>query len=147
MDAIRQLLKDHEEVEKFYHQWVLAGEEAFEKKKSIAMEVIEEITHHVEKEEKVLFPAFVEKGGEEAEEMVNHGLEEHRITEFIMARLKTTNAKDKSFDAKFSALMESTKHHYEFEETEVFPKAKKALEGELKRLGEKMDALKEKRKK
>jgi hemerythrin-like domain-containing protein len=144
MDAIRQLLHDHEEVEKFYHQYVLAGEEAHEKKMDIAKQVIEEITHHVQKEEKVLYPAFKEKGGKEAEEMVQHGIEEHRITEFVMDRIKKARSGDGNFDARFKALMESTKHHYEFEETELFPKAKEALEGELRRLGEEMDALKEK---
>ncbi len=144
MDAIRQLLHDHEEVEKFYHQYVLAGEEAHDKKMEIAKQVIEEITHHVQKEEKVLFPAFVEKGGKEAEKMVQHGIEEHRITEFVMDRIKKANPKDGAFKARFKALMEATKHHYEFEETEFFPKAKEALQGDLRRLGEKMDSLKEK---
>jgi hemerythrin-like domain-containing protein len=141
MNAIRNLLKDHEEVYKLFNQFVDAGEEAYKQKQTIAEKAIEEIMENAKKEEEVLFPAFKEKGGEEAEEMVLEGIEEHRVAEFIMNKIKKTQPEDKKFDVRFKVLMEVMKHHFQEEELEVFPKAKKVLEGELNRLGEEMDAV------
>ncbi len=141
MNAIRNLLTDHEEVYKLFNQFVDAGEEAYKKKQTIADRAIEEIMENAKKEEEVLFPAFQEKGGEEAEELVLELTEEHRVTEFIMDRLKNTNPEDKLFDARFKVLMENIKHHFAEEEREAFPKAKKALEGEMGQLLEEMEAL------
>lgn len=141
MNAIRNLLTDHEEVYKLFNQFVDAGEEAYKKKQTIADRAIEEIMENAKKEEEVLFPAFQEKGGEEAEELVLELTEEHRVTEFIMDRLKNTNPEDKLFDARFKVLMENIKHHFAEEEREAFPKAKKVLEGEMGQLVEEMEAL------
>jgi hemerythrin-like domain-containing protein len=141
MNAIRHLLKDHEEVGKLFNQFVDVGEEAHKQKQTIAEQVIKEITMNAELEDEILFPLFAEKGGEEAQEIVQEGMEEHYMLEFMMDRLKKTRPEDKTFNAKFKALMESTKHHFMEEEREIFPKAKKVLKGELDRLGEEMDAL------
>ncbi len=69
MNAIRNLLSDHEEVHKLFNQYVDAGEEAYQKKQTIMEKVIEEIMENARKEEEILFPAFKEKGGEEAEDL------------------------------------------------------------------------------
>lgn len=147
MNAIRNLLTDHEEVYKLFNQYVDAGEEAFQKKQSIMEKVIEEIMENARKEEEILFPAFKEKGGEEAEELVLEGTEEHRVAEFIMNRLKKTNPEDKNFDARFKVLMEFMKTHFAEEEREIFPQAKKSLAAELTQLGREMEALEKKLKK
>jgi hemerythrin-like domain-containing protein len=139
------MLKDHEEIGKLFNQYVDAGEEAYETKKDIAKNVIQRITNHAEVEEKVLFNAFKEKGGEEAEEMVVYGTEEHAVTKFIMDRLSRTSPQDKTFDARFKVLMEGSRHHFLDEEMEIFPKIKKVLSGtELNRLGEEMKAYEKK---
>jgi hemerythrin-like domain-containing protein len=135
------MLKDHEDIGKLFNQYVDAGEEAYDTKKDLAKNVIERITRHAEMEEKVLFNAFKEKGGEEAEEMVVYGTEEHQVTKFIMDRLGRTNPQDKTFDARFKVLMEGSRHHFLDEEMEIFPKIKKVLSGtELNKLGEAMKA-------
>ena len=141
MNAIRHLLKDHEEVGKLFNQFVETGDEAYQQKQMIAEQVVEEIAKHAKLEEEVLFPAFREKGGEEAEEIVQEAIEEHPITELMIDRLQKVKPEDKRFDARFKVLMESTKHHFMEEERELFPKAKKALQGDLDRLGKEMTAF------
>lgn len=141
MNAIRHLLREHEEIGKLFNQYVDAGEEAYKQKQAIADKVIEEITKHARLEDEILFPALKEKGGEEGEEMALEGMEEHDVTRFMLNRLGKTKAEDKRFDARFKALMESSKHHFMEEEREIFPKAKKVLKGELNRLGKEMEAL------
>lgn len=141
MNAIRHLLKEHEEIGKLFNQFVDAGEEAYKEKQTIAEKVIEGIEKHARLEDEVLFPALKEKGGEEGEEMALEGEEEHEVTRFMLDRLKKTKAEDKKFKARFKALMESSKHHFMEEEREIFPKAKKTLGSELNRLGKEMAAL------
>lgn len=141
MNAIRVLLRDHEEIGKLFNQFVEAGEEAYKQKQTIADKVIDEITRHARLEDEILFPALKEKGGEEGEEMALEGMEEHDVTRFMLDRLKKTKAEDKKFNPRFKALMESSKHHFMEEEREIFPKAKKTLKGDLERLGKAMQAL------
>ena len=141
MNAIQHLLNQHVEIVKLFHKYVETGERAYKQKQSIAEELIDVITKHAELEEEVLFSAFKEKGGEEAEEMVLEGVEEHEVAEFIMDRLRNASPEDKAFDAKFKVLMENIKLHFLEEEREIFPKAQKVLKGDLDRLGEEMVAL------
>ena len=147
MDAIQHLLKDHEEVGKLFNQFVVAGEQAYKQKQDIAEKVTEEITKHVQLEEEILYPAFEERGGEEAEKMALEGIESHNAAKFMMSRLENTKPEDKTFDAKFKVLMEITKHHVMDEEHFVFPMAKTALDEILDSLGEEMDSLEKKMKK
>lgn len=144
MNAIRRLLNDHEEVQKLFNQYLDAGEQAYKQKKSIVDQIINKITVHAELEEKIIFPALQAKDGEDAEEVVLEGIEEHKVTVFIMDGLKQTPPEDKKFHAKYTVLMESAKHHFQEEERDLFPKAKKSLKGELDRLGEEMDKLEKK---
>jgi hemerythrin superfamily protein len=141
MNAIRILLKDHEEVGRLLHQYVDAGEEAYQQKQSVADRVIEAITNHARLEDEILFPALKEKGGEDGEEMALEAVEEHDLTRYLLNRLKKTKAQDKKFDARFKVLMENTHMHFLEEEREIFPKAKKILKGELEKMGKEMEAL------
>lgn len=147
MNAIRILLKDHEEVGKLFNQYVLAGEGAYQQKKTVADRLIEEITNHARLEDEILFPALKEKGGEDGEDMALEAMEEHDLTRYLMNRLQKTKAEDKRFDARFKVLMESSKQHFLEEEREIFPKAKKVLNGDLEKLGKEMEALKKQMKK
>lgn len=142
MDAIQYLLKDHLEMAKLFNQFVVAGEELYRQKKTIAEKIIEEIKVHVKLEEEIFYPAFEEMGGGDATEMVLEGIEHHRAAKFMMDRLEKSGPEDKIFDARFKALMQIVKYHFMEEEHMVFPMAKKSLEGELDRLGKEMDKFK-----
>lgn len=144
MNAIRYLLKEHEEIGALFNEYTEAEDDAHAQKKRIAGHVIKRISHHAKLEEEILFPAFEKKGGKEAKDMVEEGLEEHRVVKFVMAHLKKTAATSKSFDAKFKVLVENAKQHFEEEELEIFPKVKKVLAKDLDRLGKEM-AAREKR--
>ena len=147
MNAIRHLLREHEEIAKLFNQYVAAGEEAYKEKKAIADKVIEAITRHARLEDEILFPAMKEKGGEEAEELAIEGMEEHDVTRYMLDKLRKTKPEDKKFDPRFKMLIESAKDHFKEEELEIFPKAKKTLKGELNRLGAEMAALEKQMKK
>ena len=137
MNAIEHLLRDHEEIEKLFHQFTEAQQ--LTEQQAITQTTMGEIMKHAQLEEQILFPVLAEKGGEEGREMVREAIEQHRVTELMMDRLQKTAPDEENFDVRFKVLMESTKHHFLEEEREFFPRAKKVLEGELDRLGMEMD--------
>lgn len=141
MNAVQILLKDHEEIKEFFSQFEESGERARKKKQTIAEKVIKEIKSHSQLEEQIFYPAVREQADKETQEVVLEGIEEHRIADFMMARLQETQPEDETFDAKFKALMESVRHHLKEEEHKLFPEAKKILGKELDRLGAEMEAL------
>ena len=79
--------------------------------------------------------------GSDEDDIIDEAWEEHHVVKLLAAELKKMRASDERYDAKFTVLAESVKHHIEEEEGELFPK----LEGHLdqEELGEKMMARKE----
>lgn len=141
MDAIKVLLKDHEEIKQYFRQFEEAGERAHKKKQTIAEKVMEELRVHTQIEERLFYPAVMEKGGKELKKLVLEGIEEHRAADFMVERLKSTQPEDETFEAKFMVLMEVVEHHLKEEEKEMFPEAKKALGNDLEPLGEQMEQM------
>jgi hemerythrin superfamily protein len=142
MDAIELLTADHEKVKKLFGQFEEAGERAFKTKLGIFEKVVKELKIHSQLEERIFYPATMEQGDKEAQELVREGIEEHRVADYMMERLQAAGAEDATFAAKFKVLMENVEHHIEEEEGQLFPKAKKALGEGLDGIGDEMQALK-----
>jgi hemerythrin-like domain-containing protein len=64
------------------------------------------------------------------------------VVKLLAAELKKMRSSDERYDAKFTVLAESVKHHIEEEEGELFPKLEAHIDGE--ELGEKMMVRKQK---
>jgi hemerythrin-like domain-containing protein len=96
---------------------------------------------HTKLEEEIFYPAMREKGGELAD-MIAEATEEHHVVDLLVAELEKLNSADEQYDAKFTVLMENVEHHVEEEEGQLFPKAGKALRGELDELGDEMSERK-----
>ena len=54
---------------------------------------------------------------------MDEALEEHHVVHLLIAELKKMTPRDDRFDAKFTVLGESVKHHIKEEESEMLPKA------------------------
>ncbi len=61
MNAIRYLLKVHEEIGKLFSQFAEAGDQAYKQKQTIAEQVIEKMTMNAEMADEVIFPAFAKR--------------------------------------------------------------------------------------
>jgi hemerythrin-like domain-containing protein len=144
MNAIQLLTKDHDEVKELFKQFESAGDRANKKKQTISEQVIKELKAHTKIEEQIFYPAVLEKGDKETKALIREGIEEHRIADFMIGRLQSTNPEDETFDAKFKALTDCVKHHIEEEEGQLFPEAKKILRDQLETLGAEMEALEKK---
>jgi hemerythrin-like domain-containing protein len=132
MDAVELLREDHRKVKELFKQFEEA--EDTETKKQIAQEAIKELKVHAALEEEMFYPAARQEIDEE--EKIDEAVEEHHVAKLLIAELSKMKPTDEHFDAKFTVLAESVKHHIEEEESEVIPE----VEGELDtdRLGEKM---------
>lgn len=141
MNAVQLLIKDHDEFRDLFKQFAEAGPKAHKKKQAIADKLIKELVAHAQIEEQIFYPAMTEKGDQEIKDKILEGIEEHRIADFMMTRLRKAQPEEDIYDARFQVLSESVTHHIEEEEKSIFPKAKKILKDDLDRLGEAMEAL------
>lgn len=141
MNAIQVLLKDHEEIRGYFREVQEAGPRAKQAKRKGAEKAVRELKSHTQLEERIFYPAVLEKAKDELRSLVLEGIEEHRVAEFMMERMLEADPGDERFEARFTVLVESVEHHIKEEEKELFPQSKKLLGDDLERLGSEMEAL------
>jgi hemerythrin-like domain-containing protein len=135
MDAIASLKADHAAVEKLFKRFEGLGPRAVKSKADIADKVIAALSQHAAIEEQVLYPAARERLPD-GDPMVLEALEEHHIVKWVLSELDGMSPDDERFDAKFTVLAESVRHHVKEEEGELFPKLRKGFtRSELDELG------------
>jgi hemerythrin-like domain-containing protein len=143
MDAIALLKADHAEVEKLFKRFEELGPRARKTKGDIAAKVIEALSQHASIEEQLLYPTVRERLPDE-EELVLEALEEHHVAKWVLDELEGMTPDDERFDAKFTVLAESVRHHVKEEEGELFPKLRDGFtKAELDELGAALAAAKE----
>jgi hypothetical protein len=135
-DAIAMLKRDHDNVKALFDQFEKAERKA--EKQKIVKQAIEQLRIHAILEEEIFYPAVREhlKNG-----IMNEADEEHHVAKVLVAELDTIDGDDDHFDAKFTVLSESVRHHIKEEEDEMLPKARD-LKIDFRTLGEKMERRK-----
>ena len=140
-NAIELLREDHQKVKDLFQHFeeMESGD-----KKEIVATTLYELEIHTTVEEEIFYPAARKalKETDEETDLIDEAWEEHHVVKLLAAELTKMRTSDERYDAKFTVLAESVKHHIDEEEGELFPK----LEGHLddENLGEKMIARKEK---
>jgi hypothetical protein len=141
-NAIELLREDHRKVKDLFEHF--EGTESGDKKE-IVDTTLRELEIHTSIEEEIFYPAarlaLQELDGEEGDDTIDEAWEEHHVVKLLAAELKKMRSSDEHYDAKFTVLAESVKHHIKEEEEELFPKLENHIEGE--ELGEKMMAQKQ----
>jgi hemerythrin-like domain-containing protein len=125
-DGIALLREDHRAVKKLFKEFSATGDRAVAARRRIADKIITELSIHAGIEENVLYPrarAAVPK----VESDVLEALEEHHIVKTTCAELEKMPPSDERFAAKMAVLIENVKHHIGEEESELFPKLRKAF--------------------
>jgi hypothetical protein len=132
-DAVGMLKSDHNRVKALFEQFETAEHKA--EKQKIAKQAIEELRIHSAIEEELFYPAVREhlKNG-----VMNEADEEHHVAKLLIAELDALNADNDHFDAKFTVLAESVRHHIKEEENDMLPKARD-LPIDFQALREKME--------
>ena len=130
-DAVSLLIDDHKKVKKLFRQYEkLAKADDTEGKVDVANQICEELTVHAQVEEEIFYPAAREAIKDD--DLLNEAEVEHSTAKDLIAQIQEMSGDDPMYDAKVKVLSEYIDHHVEEEETEMFPKAKKAkmdLEG------------------
>ena len=142
-NAIEMLREDHRKVKDLFEHF--EGTDSGDKKE-IVDTTLRELEIHTSIEEEIFYPAarlaLQELEGDEGDDVIDEAWEEHHVVKLLAAELKKMRSSDDRYDAKFTVLAESVKHHIEEEEGELFPKLEAHIDGE--ELGEKMMVRKQK---
>jgi len=135
MKAIELLEKQHREIEDLFDDIEKAkGRVA---KRKLFDELAANLVAHDAIEREIFYPACEKKMGKT--DGLGEALAEHGVVEFCVFRADSARTDD-DFDACVTVLEESLDHHITEEESEFFPKAKRALGAEmLEDLGAKME--------
>jgi hemerythrin superfamily protein len=116
------LKKDHKKVQELFDEFESAGDSR--SKTRIIQETLRELEVHAKLEETLIYPAIREKIDDQ--EMMDEALEEHHVAHVLINELKRMKHNDERYQAKFTVLEESIKHHVKEEEGTMFPEAEKA---------------------
>ena len=142
-NAISQLVQDHRNVEDLFKRFEALGTSGDPaEKRRIVDKVIEQLSVHAEIEEQVLYPALRAVTDDPSD--VLEGWEEHHLAKLALWELEKLPATHERFDAKFTVLMESIRHHVGEEEEAggLFDQCRERFgAAELERMGEQMATL------
>jgi hemerythrin superfamily protein len=140
VDAISLLESDHRTVKALFKKFEAAKDATAQR--DLAKQIGHELTVHATIEEARFYPAVKPIKG--VDDMVLESLEEHRQIKELIAELTGLPPSDETFEPRMKVLIEDVEHHVEEEETDMFPKVRKALsKKELDDLGQ---ALQEQKK-
>jgi len=139
MDCLELLKSQHDEAKQLF-------KELEDAQGAIAARVWTELktklTIHEELEETHLYPEL--KKEKAAEEIVLEAYQEHHVMDVLIEEISGLKPGDEAFHPKVTVLQENTEHHIEEEESELFPKVRKAWDSAKRReVGNKMEGMKE----
>lgn len=125
MNIYQLLKKDHSKVKSLFKE--IKGKSKGEKRpiEDVFLEIEDELTMHIEGEEKVFYSALEQDEG--AREMILKSYEEHNLAKTMLKDMGSLSKDDERWSAKLSVLKEVVEHHIKEEEDEVFKLARKCL--------------------
>ncbi len=127
-DIFSLIKADHRKVESIFSKLDKTTEKAVQTRRQLYTELREELMLHTEAEERALYPFL--KQNEKTEDLGFESIEEHALVKYLLQKLDNTSCDSKEWTAQITALKEIIEHHVEEEETEMFPKMKKAFSSE-----------------
>ena len=132
VSAIALLMEDHEYVKKAFRAFEKMDEED---QPALVKKVLQALKVHTRIEEEIFYPA-VRKAIKD-EDLMNEAEVEHDSAKVLIRQLERMKPSDPKFAATFTVLGEYVNHHVKEEESEMFPKARRARIN-LKGLGAKL---------
>jgi hemerythrin superfamily protein len=139
-DAIDLLTDDHRKVQALFKEFESLKQDKVrsEDKAALVRQICTELTLHALLEEEIFYPA-VRKAIDDAD-LMDEADVEHASAKAMIIDLVTDAPGGDHYDAKVTVLGEYINHHVKEEESEMFPKARKAVDTAA--LGRKMAARK-----
>jgi hemerythrin-like domain-containing protein len=141
-DAIALLKEDHKNVKKLLKR-LAESTDGDSQREELLAKVENEVKVHTTIEEEIFYPAFkaaARQNSKSHEHLYYEALEEHHVVDLVMPEIKDTDSASEEFAAKAKVLKDIIEHHAEEEETEMFPKARRAMgAAQLRELGRQME--------
>ena len=135
-DAIARLKEDHANVRKMFDKYEKTKDRmSVEEKSGLVEQICGELIVHTQIEEEIFYPAVRAVADEELGELLDEAEVEHNGAKDLIAQLDDSNPDEPLYDARVTVLGEYIKHHAGEEETEMFPKVRKAKDLDLDELG------------
>jgi hemerythrin superfamily protein len=135
-DAIDILTRDHRKVKDLFKDYAaLAGTVPIAARMPLILEICTELTIHTAVEEEIFYPAV--RQAIKDDDLMNEAEIEHGTVKFLIQQLLPVDPTDEYLHAKVTVLREYSKHHINEEESEMFPKIRKA-QLDLAKLGQQM---------
>ncbi len=136
MDAIKLLKDDHQELRGFFQSYKASDSDG--EKHKIFEQIKQKLEVHTHIEEEVFYPEISKKKG--LEDITKEGIEEHHVADVLVREISKLTRGSEKFEPKMDVLIESTEHHLQEEEGEMFPKVEdKFTNSELEELGSQME--------
>ena len=124
-EIIDMLKEDHKRVKKAYREFTkLDREEDPERCEALVRQVLADLEVHTALEEELLYPAARDAIAEP--DLVDEAEVEHESAHALIEQLKSMDAEDDKFTARFTVLCEYVMHHVKEEETQLFPQLERA---------------------
>lgn len=139
-NAITLLTEDHAKVKKLFKEFEKLSKKDDDSKVDVANEICMELTVHALAEEEIFYPAA--RMATHDDDMMNEADVEHDSAKDLIAQIQSMDPEDEMYDAKVTVLGEYIDHHVQEEESEMFPKVKKA-KVDLEELGIQLKMKKE----
>ena len=121
-NAMTLLKEDHQKVKELFDKF--EDTKSSGSKAKIVTQAIRELKVHATVEEELFYPALRQKM-EDEERILEEADEEHHVAKVLIAELEKMNGSEDHWEAKFTVLSESVRHHIKEEEGDMFKKAKK----------------------
>ncbi len=144
-DAFTLLMEDHKAVKKLFkaYEKLVKDEAGSEEKQMLANQICEMLTVHATIEEEIFYPAAREALPEQ--DVMDEAEVEHASAEELIAQIQSMSPDEELYDAKVRVLGEYIEHHVKEEESQMFPKVKKAMKDDesLDQIGEELATRKQ----
>lgn len=145
MNIFTILESDHQKIKTMFSKFHGLEDEKKEGKQKLADEIFSELEIHTQIEEEFFYPAILKSlaDDEKGKRLLEAAYTDHRLVKERIEELRALEAEDEVFLVKFSVLRENVENHMEEEEGELFPEAKKLLEGKIENISRLVQERKE----
>jgi hemerythrin superfamily protein len=125
-DAIALLKADHATVKDLFRRYKGLGDGALKSKTNTMERIVRELSVHASVEEQVFYPD-VKSNVPGSKRLVDHGMAEHQELKETLVRLQRMRPDTPEFDTTMRKVISDVTDHVKEEETELFPKVRKAM--------------------
>jgi len=137
-------MQDHKNVRQLLKRLEATTERSTDQREQLLSNIESEVKMHTMIEEEIFYPAYKDAvRTRDDKELYFEALEEHHVVDLVMPEIKSTETNSDDFGAKAKVLKDLIEHHAKEEETQMFPKARKAMgAARLKELGQEIQERK-----